>query len=300
MNTKFPHFLVLAFIFAAAVLLIGSPAGNHSSSVSGTAHSMVTSNPTITKIKLETYNSGTLGIGSGYITIAEWTTSGGTNMGYNVWVNYNPNSGLVTLSYVGTTVKLSNVYIQIYDQNGNARNKLSQENVLEIQGGDTWDLVPTTSYSTTSTLSTSLSWSLYETGGGPGGFFTSGPSFPSFPSLTYSIAGTSFSVPNLLAIPAWIGEIFLWMFDEIFYLIGTGWETLWIDLSGAGSSVFTSVINFLVKMFSIMVTVTLKVADSTGILSPIVAAFLFGIELLLLVIIAYAVVKILIYVVELA
>lgn len=129
--------------------------------------------------------------------------------------------------------------------------------------------------------------------------------FPAFPvyNITigywhigpYTTPGITIPVPNIFGIPGWILDIFTWMLCQI----GGGWEYLWSTLSKTVSGAFISGLSFLFAFLGDLFSLMNVIGSKTGIFEPIVTAFLFGLALLLIVVVLYAVVKLIIYLVEL-
>lgn len=116
-------------------------------------------------------------------------------------------------------------------------------------------------------------------------------SFPSFPSYKVGIGSLSFYVPNITAIPQWIGSLvtyaFLWAF---------GWIAAVLEYFGEAFDYytitpFTQAINYLLSIFDNVLNIFEQISRFAGPFQIDVAAALMGILLLGIIVGSYIVIK---------
>lgn len=128
-------------------------------------------------------------------------------------------------------------------------------------------------------------------------------SFPAFPSYAYKAGwtilghfyGFSVQIPNLAGIPGWIIDIFIWALGWIAALC-----LYLVELVSIGiADLVLKVIDLAFSVLDSAIKLIQAISAQAGIFSLPVAALLYGLLLVAIVLVVYAVLKVVIYLVEL-
>ncbi len=98
----------------------------------------------------------------------------------------------------------------------------------------------------------------------------------------------SVTLPNIVAIPLWVVQVFAW---------AIGWPLAYIQWMIEAAAVYLSmpvvwIVNILGSIWTWLLDAITSISSQTGPFEPVVAAFLFGIVLMILILGVYGIVKI--------
>ncbi len=116
-------------------------------------------------------------------------------------------------------------------------------------------------------------------------------SFPSFPSYKVGIGSVSFYVPNIAAIPQWIGSLVVYAFLWAFGWVGAVIQYLGEAFDYYTITPFTAAINDLLNVFDFVLNDFEQASQFAGPFQPDVAALFMGILLLVLIVGSYLLIK---------
>ena len=267
---------ILLFIFISLgllVLLSGIPAAPASSPQGALPSSTISTFPTQIEIE-DTFTSNLLGDQTTCV-VAEWSQSSGSNSSMPIQVTVNESNQTFTVSTLNEYA-MKDLTLLITDANGTAGINMLNPGTITITSSDKW------SYSPIGTELTDIYSGEYfqvQRGTGIGFFGLPSNPFPSFPTITYDILGFHITVPNLLGLPQWIGEIVIWAFNEFIAIIAIGWEdVIGIPVKYIGEGI-TYVANLYDSIWNDVYDVLAPLPDGLGIFALPVASLVFGVLL---------------------
>ena len=211
--------------------------------------------------------------------VGEWSQASGSNSSLPIQISVNETNQTFSLT-TSNTYKISTLTLLVSDPNGTAGIGMLNPGTITISSSDKW------SYSPIGTETTDLYSGEYfqiqkGTGAGTGLFGLPSNPFPSFPTITYGILTYHITVPNLLGIPRYIGEIVVWAFNELVILIAIGWEdVVGIPVKYIGDGI-TYIANLYDGVWNTVYDAFAALPDGLGIFAFPVAAFSFGALLLI-------------------
>ena len=268
---------ILLFIFISLgllVLLSGIPAAPASSPQGTLPSSTVSTFPAQIEIEC-TFTSNLLGDKTTCL-VAEWSQSSGSNSSMPIQLSVNESNQTFTVSTLNEYA-MKDLTLLITDANGTSGINMLNPGTISITSSDKW------SYSPIGTELTDLYSGEYfqvlpGTSGGSLFGLASNP-FPPFPTTTYHLLSFYVTVPDIFAIPHWLGEIVIWAFNEMVIAIAIGWEdVIGIPVKYIGEGI-TYVANLYDGIWNNIYDAFAALPDGLGIFALPVASLAFGVLL---------------------
>ena len=268
---------ILLFIFISIGLLVlvtgflSYPSPPHQEALPS---SQVSTFPTQIEIEC-TFTSNLLGDKTTCL-VGEWSQASGSNTSLGIQISVNETNQTFTVSTLNEYA-MSDLTLLITDPNGTAGVGMLNPGTITITSTDKWSYTP---IGTELTDLYSGEYFQVQRGTNLGGLFSlpNNP-FPAFPTITYHLGPFYVTVPNLLGIPHYIGEIVIWVINELVIAAARGWEYLigipvkYIEVG------ITYVANLYDSAWNDVYNVLAPLPDGLGIFALPVASVVFGVLL---------------------
>ena len=220
--------------------------------------------------------------------VGQWNQTSGSNGSLPVQINVNEiNQTFSIASLENLTSFLGNIglfeynmsllRLEVFDPNGTGTISMVNPGTIDISPTDAWSYSPVGTE--TGTLYVGEYFMIQPGTSQIGLFGLPNNPFPPFPTITYHILIFHITVPNILAIPQWIGEIVVWAFNELVIIIAIGWEdVIEVPVKYIGDGI-TYIADLYEGIWTDVYNIVAPLPDGLGIFALPVASLVFGVLL---------------------
>jgi hypothetical protein len=215
------------------------------------------------------------------IVVGQWNQTNGSNKSLAAQIGVNEANQTFWITSLedlsleeALAYNLTFLTLVVTDANGTGYIQMINPGTIAITSSDKW------SYSPLGTDTGYLyvgEYFMIQPGSYSTGFFSlpNNP-FPPFPTITYHILIFHITVPDILAIPQWIGEIVVWAFNELVIIIAIGWEdVIEVPVKYIGHGI-TYIADLYDGIWTDIYNVVAPLPDGLGIFALPVASMAFG------------------------